>query len=179
MEGAIAAPLGLVAAMIREGDLGDLAGDLACWDVIESQACDPFHQRIFYVSTLPWPFRARAFHVGNWVERPTAESFAMLAMSLEPDATLRARVRREVWGDVVFSGYFLVPLADRRTWLRRVIGVDLRLPMPRAILRRTLVQVYRQNYSWLNRTAQCDLAGRFEERMAREPLYATLPNVRR
>jgi hypothetical protein len=177
MEGTVAAPLRLLAAMIRESDLGSLAGSLARWNVLESQACAPFHQRIFYVSKLPWPFKDRAFYIGNWVERPTVDSLGIVSMSLEPDAEIRSGVRKEIWGEVAFSGYFLVPLDDRRTWLRRVIGVELRLPMPRGMLRRMLIQVYRGNYRWLNQAARSELAGRFEERMAKDALYATLPEV--
>jgi hypothetical protein len=175
MEGAVASELPLLAAMVRESDLGDLAGSLARWEVLESQPCAPFHQRIFYVSKLPWPLRARAFHIGNWVELPGDGSFALLSMSLDPDDAVRARAGKAVWGEVSFSGYHLVPLADGRTWLRRVIGVELHLPMPRAVLGRMLAGVYRANHAWLNRTAQSDAAARFAERMARDPLYAALP----
>lgn len=173
MEGTVTAPLPLLAAMIRESDLGDLAGSLSTWEVLESQPSAPFQQRIFYVSKLPWPFRARAFYIGNWVERPSNESFALLSTSLDPDDAICARVGRDVLGDVAFSGYFLVPLAEGQTWLRRVIGIDLHLPMPGAILRRMLTGVYRGNYAWLNEAARSDNS-RFDQRMDRDPLYATL-----
>jgi hypothetical protein len=176
MEGPEAAPLRLVVAMIREFDLGSLTGKLATWEVLESRTTEPFQQRLFYISKLPWPFRPRAFYVGNWVERPNSDSFALLATSLDPDGSVRGRVRDEVWGDVVFSGYHLVPLAGGSTWLRRVIGVELRLPMPRRLLRRMLIEVYRGNHKWLNEAPRSmDLVRRYEARMAGDPVYATPP----
>jgi hypothetical protein len=176
MEGTVAAPLRLTAAMIREFDLGNLTGNLTTWAVLESGRTEPFRQRLFYVSKLPWPFRPRAFYIGNWVERPGPDSFAMLATSLEPDDAVRARVRNEVWSEVLFSGYHLIPLADRSTWLRRVIGIELALSMPRRLLRRMLIEVYRGNYKWLNEAPRsAELLRRYDERMANDPIYATLP----
>jgi hypothetical protein len=177
MEGTLAAPLRLAVAMIRELDLGELTGKLAASEVLESLPIEPFRQRLFYISKLPFPFRSRAFYVGNWVERPGGDSFAMLATSLDPDGAVRDRVRNEVWGEVVFSGYHFVPLDERTTWLRRVIGVELDLPLPRRLLRRMLIEVYRRNHQWLNEAPRSqDLVRRYEERMAEDPVYATLPS---
>ena len=174
MEGVVAAPLRLVAAMVRESDLGTLAGSLARWDVLESERSEPFSQRVFYVSKLPWPFADRAFHIRSWTERPAPQSLVIQSTSLEPDDAVRARLGKAAWGKVEFSGYHLVRLAPGSTWLRRVIGVELGLPLPRGFQRWMLRQVYRGNYEWMNETARAGSLDRFEQRMASDPLYASL-----
>ena len=175
MEGTVSAPLRLVAAMIRESDLSTLAGTLLRWDVLESEAAAPFRRRIFYVSKLPWPFKNRAFHISSWFEQPTSNSFGILSTSIPSNGDMHAAAGTSVWGDVAFSGYHLVSLGPRLCWLRRVIGIELRLPMPRRLLCRSLVQVYRGNYKWMSKAACSDLVLRFEQRIANDPFYSSLP----
>jgi hypothetical protein len=174
MEGTISAPLALVAAMIRESDLGSLAGSLGRWDVLESERSDPFRRRVFYISKLPFPFKDRAFYMDSWVERPGPDSLGIVSVSLPADRDVCDHLGNAAWGEIVLSGYYLVQMAPRLTWLRRLIGIELGLPMPRGILRRMLINVYRGNYKWMNKAARSDLVRRFEQRMANDPLYSSL-----
>ena len=48
--------------------------------------------------------------------------------------------------------------------------------MPSRLLRRMLIEVYRENYQWLNEAPRSDLVRRYEERMVNDPIYATLPS---
>ena len=175
MEGTIAAPIRHVTAMIWESDLGTLAGTLTRWEVLEAETSAPFRRRVFYISKLPWPFMDRAFHIRAGVERPAPNSVGIISASVsEPD--LHDRAGSAVWGDVLFSGYHLKSLGSRTTWLRRIIGIELGLAMPRGMMRWSLIKVYRGNYRWMNQAAGSDLMRRLEERMARDPLYASLGN---
>ena len=55
-------------------------------------------------------------------------------------------------------------------------GSDTRLglPLPKALLRKILVQVYRGNYKWMNQISQSNGMSAFEQRMSGNPLYTSL-----
>ena len=164
-------PPAIVIALVREADLGPLAGELRLWDarVLDGE---PWSQHIVYVSALPWPMRDRAFAIENRVT--LVEGGARLdSASVAPDAAERARVGGARWGKVVYSGY-LVTSERGGARLRRVIEIDLDLPLPASVERAVLEKVYADNHAWLARGVEHARAPAIAARIGDDPMYAAI-----
>lgn len=165
-------PTALV-ALVREADLGPLAGDLSLWEVRSSEDRPPFTERLLYVSRLPWPFRDRAFCVVSEVHLLESGAVRIASASVDPDPAEEARVSGARWASVTFSGYHL---RSERGGARmvRVIEVDLAMGLPARLELALLKQVYTGNHKWLAGGRARAERPDFAARMSRAPVYAAI-----
>lgn len=166
------APVDLL-ALIREADLGPLAGRLSRWEPRSIEAGSPWTQRVLYVSDLPWPFRPRVFCIESRVTLRDGGVVRIESASAEPDAGERARVSGAAWGTVVFSGYNTTP-ARGGARLQRVIEVNLGMRWPRRAEVALLSRVYAHNHAWLAGGRKHATAREFVARKERDPVYAAV-----
>jgi cytochrome P450 len=158
-------------ALVREADLGPLAGKLTLWETSGTADSPPWSRRVLYVSALPWPLSDRAFCIQSQVFLDPDGSVRIESASVPPDGREQARVGRAAWGSVAFSGYVIRPVSGGSR-LTRVIEVDLALSLPQRLERELLRKVYADNHAWLERGQQHARSPAFAARVASDPMYA-------
>ena len=138
-EGPLPGPSRQVAALIKEADLGGLAGNLRRW---RAWRADPTTELISYTSRLPWPLADRHFSVleryGGGPDEALLLGQDTLGASLAdiPEPLLRAFMAElpeagTVGGSVLCSAYRLTPRPNG-CHLRRLTRIELHLPLPAA-----------------------------------------------
>lgn len=158
-------------ALIREADLGPLAGKLALWEASGTADVPPWSRRLLYVSALPWPLADRAFCIQSEVFLDADGSVRIESASVPADGRERERVGRAAWGSVAFSGYVIRPVSGGSR-LTRVIEVDLALALPRRLELQLLRKVYADNHAWLAEGRKHARSPAFAARMTADPMYA-------
>lgn len=182
-EGVVRVPPGLACAMVRDADLTPLAGSLAEWKVTRKDAASSppnFARCVQYTSRLPWPFANRNFEVESWflpsTSLPPHLARACVYVSQTPEPTGRSPLRLKnvdgVDGDVEFSGYCFmsVPGSPEKCFIRRVISVDLKMPLPKWMLRSSFLRVFESDFVWMDRPP-VSATDALRERIASDPAY--------
>lgn len=175
-EGLLPGSLLHTAALIREAELGGLAGSLRRWRVFRLSINQ---ELISYTSRLPWPLSDRAFGVLETYGGDAGEAL-ILGEDTERssyDATHPEALRFQgeqaepgtVAGRVLCSAYRITALPEGCR-LRRLTRIELALPLPaswsKALLARTFLDDLERLRAGLRRTPP-GLA----ERIAQDPLY--------
>ncbi len=161
-EGALPGPVSLAAALIKEADLGGLAGSLRRW---EPTRLSPCQERIAYTSRLPWPLADRSFTVLERYGGGPGEAL-ILGQDLE-GAVAEAGT---VLGSVICSAYRIARVGTGCA-LRRLIRIELHLPLPVPWTDRLLAGTFLADLDRLRAGMARPPAG-LAQRMAQEPLYA-------
>ena len=186
-EGVVRVPPRTACAMVREADLTPLAGRLAEWKVIRSDAAAPrFARCVQYTSRLPWPFADRNFNVEGWFLPETSlpphlKGATVYVSQTSPGAApLRLRNAGGVDGDVEISAYVFmsVPGDANRCFVRRVFCIDLKMGLPPWMLRASFVRAFESNFVWMDRPGDAAAAA-LRERIAADPAYASVFPSRR
>lgn len=179
-EAELDAPPLVIAAMIKEADLGGLTGELVQWRV---GRLTPFIELVHYVTKLPAPYSARDFCVTERYGVQGDGTVLVLGQDLQdgdlplvkPSVKAIAgwQERGCVRGAVRRSGYEVTPVRrDGRltTRVRRVLSVDLDLWMPAAVYERLLARTLAQDFGRM--TAQAaTFAGSALERRTQEDWF--------
>lgn len=134
-----AAPASRLVALVREFDVGKLAGQLSDFHVHSSS---PSLTRVEYVSSLPWPFEPRWIlaDMQFGVDRTTGH-YLILGRSV-PGAQVPADKPHTSLGTVHYSMYIIEPRGEDRCVMRRAINVDMHIKLPSFVIRKSLVAHY-------------------------------------
>lgn len=181
-EGAISGPMRVVAGLIKEAEIGGLAGALRRWRSFRASPCV---ELVSYTSRLPWPLADRSFGVlerygGGPEEALILGQDAVDAVLDEVSAAVPAAVRQAyeaevaeagtVDGSVRCSAYRIVP-EGAGCRLRRLTRIDLRLPLPEAWTEALLARTFLEDLEKLRAGAARPPEG-LAARMAADPIYA-------
>lgn len=177
----IDAPPLVVAAIIKEADLGGLAGELLQWRV---GRLSPFLELVHYVTKFPPPFSARDFCVTERYGVESDGSVLVLGQDLhEGDlpmvkpsvkAIAHWQERGCVRGSVRRSGYQVSPIhrAGRvLTRLRRVIDIDLCMWVPASVCERLLARSFAQDVTRMRAQAAAFAGSKLEQRTEQDWFY--------
>lgn len=149
-QGALPGPVEQAAALIKETDLGGLAGDLRRWRVFRGSPC---LELVSYTSRLPWPLADRSFGVleryggrggAAWIlgQDTLGDALRGLPPSLVEAYQGEVAEPGTVGGSVICSAYRLWR-AGSGCVLRRLTRIELHLPLPgtwtEALLARTFL----------------------------------------
>lgn len=180
-EAEIDAPPLVVAAIIKEADLGGLVGELLQWRV---GRLSPFLELVHYVTRFPAPFSARDFCVTERYGVEEDGGVLVLGQDLhEGDLPLvkpsvkaiaEWQERGCVRGSVRRSAYQVSP-AQRggrvNTRLRRVIDIDLCMWVPASVCERLLARSLAQDFARMRAQAAAFAGSRLQQRTDQDWFY--------
>ncbi|KAG2446116.1 hypothetical protein HXX76_000715 [Chlamydomonas incerta] len=158
---------------VRDFDLGKLAGELKHFKVLTST---PELQRVEYVSVLPWPFEPR-WALADMRFGVVKETGALIVLGESvPDTTPPAG---HTLGTVHYSYYHISahPSGDaKRCVVRRAINVDMHLPLPAFVIRKSLAAHYYADMALADKDLEPAAwqASGLAKRLAEGPAYAAI-----
>ncbi|KAG2448654.1 hypothetical protein HYH02_006011 [Chlamydomonas schloesseri] len=158
---------------VRDFDLGKLAGELKHFKVLSST---PELQRVEYVSVLPWPFEPR-WALADMRFGVVKETGALIVLGESvPDTTPPAG---HTLGTVLYSYYHISPHPSgdaNRCVVRRAINVDMHLPLPGFVVRKSLAAHYYADMGLVDKDLEPATwqASGLAKRLADGPAYAAI-----
>ncbi|KAG2497995.1 hypothetical protein HYH03_004254 [Edaphochlamys debaryana] len=163
-----AAPLLHLVTLIREFDLGKLAGDLKSFTVTENT---PERVTVEYTSILPWPFEPRWIRATMRYGVLDSGAVVILGESV-PGASPPAG---STLGTVHYSFYHISPAGPSKCVLRRAICVDMHLPLPAFVIRKSLAAHYASDMALIDKDvgAAWESSG-LAERLAKGACYRAM-----
>lgn len=180
-EAELDAPPLVVAAIIKEADLGGLAGELLQWRV---GRLSPFLELVHYVTKFPPPFSARDFCVTERYGVESDGTVLVLGQDLHDGdlplikpsvkAISQWQERGCVRGSVRRSGYQVSPVRrDGRvaTRLRRVLDIDLCMWVPAAVCERLIARNLAQDFERMRAQAAAFAGSALEKRTEQDWFY--------
>ena len=176
-QGALAGPVERAAALIKEADLGGLAGDLRRWRVFRGSPC---LELVSYASRLPWPLADRSFGVLERYGGRAGEACILgqdtvgdALQDLPPPLLAAYQAERAepgtVGGSVICSAYRFWT-AGSGCLLRRLTRIELHLPLPGAWTEALLGRTFLDDLQKLRRGLAAPPEG-LHARMSADPIY--------
>ncbi|PNG99683.1 hypothetical protein TSOC_014412, partial [Tetrabaena socialis] len=177
-----AAPPLHLACLVRDFDVGSLAGQLQDFRVL---AASPSLLQAEYVSVLPWPFEPRWLSVTMriGVVRGTG-AVVLLGESVRGAAPPPGRAVTP--GTVHYSYYHIAPAAPARangrasgaggvrSVMRRAINIDMRIPLPAFVVRKSLASHYAADMAAVEREVAGWEGGALQRRLREGECYRVL-----
>lgn len=158
-------------ALVKESDLGSLAGALTRWQVTSHT---PFSDSLFYTSCLPWPFNRRWFSIHQTVAIDSSSDILFVGFDNNlPDTT---KDINDVQGHVLFSFYRIKKISEKSSLLRRAININLDTYIPDYILNSSLIDNYLNDLINL-KTASCNLPKELIDRIEKKEIYQTVKKL--
>jgi hypothetical protein len=165
-----------ILALIRESQLGNLAGDLLFWD--EKQH---YHQTYYYASKFPNPFSNRNFCVtercgiteDNAILLFSCDAYGIASKMFNQQHEPMEERQNEIWnkyqssnlthGKVYYSVYHIKSIDQTHSQLVRFICLDMQLPwlFPRMFQDSMMTKVLFDNISWIKQ--QLETPGALEK----------------
>ena len=192
----IKADLLTLVALIRESQLGSLAGKLLLWNPVDKS---PFERQIHYCSYFPFPFQNRDFcikeHCGGIQDSDGQVSIVLLNYDADEKSYMQrlypSDINQElmaeflksnkIHGNVNYSIYFITKISDDECKLRRYFSINMHLPwsFPRFAQDKALGNVFMENIQWIRSEAgkyktHQDLPEPYQEVIRNNALYPAL-----
>lgn len=125
-EGTIETNVLTLLGLIKESDIGSLAGNLINWDNVSLNA---FSHIVNYRSSLPWPLYSRSFSVRQ-IFAVDDKDILFIGFNSPNDYNYKLNKHNSVIGNCIFSFYRIKILSDNKCLLRRALNIDLHLMIP-------------------------------------------------
>lgn len=180
-------------SLLRESQLGALAGDVLFWD---SCNISPTHRQVHYCSVFPAPMEKRDFCISELTGILEDNSLVLMNFDANSDGLIRSRFPATdsneeqlqkylsspyIHGNVFFSVYHLEQLDESHFQLTRFFCLDMKLTwfFPRVLQEKALCDVFKQNIDWIRGQLRGykkheDLPPGYQEVMEREEIYSLL-----
>ncbi|GLI68735.1 hypothetical protein VaNZ11_013226 [Volvox africanus] len=158
-----------ICCLVREWDLGKLAGTLMDVRHLESSGCEDV---VEYVCKLPFPFEPRWIRckLRYGVVRCTG-ALIILGVS-ELGAAVPPGMTR---GTIYYSYYHIFPGDTAGTAvLYRVMNVDMHMPLPDFVVRKTLASHYRDEMARMESTLAAWASSPLQERFETKACYRVM-----
>lgn len=180
-------------SLLRESQLGALAGDVEFWD---STAITPTHRQIHYCSVFPAPMEKRDFCISELTGILPDNSLVLMNFDASSQGFIRSKFPEantnneqlqkhlrspHIHGNVFFSIYHLKQIDETHVQLTRFFCLDMKLSwfFPRMLQDKALCDVFKQNIDWIrNQLNFCkkyeDLPDGYQQVIQKEDIYSLL-----